>query len=85
MEHKKKKNDDRSDRNRFMLIATVLALVLIFGATLLSNMIVERERNDPFNMTASMIVSTNYAVAPLLMETSVAATEQFIKTRTVQP
>jgi hypothetical protein len=80
----KRKNDDRSDRNRFMLIATVLVLVLILGFAILVYTIVQNRANRPFSQTPIPFV-TNGAVATLLAQTESAGTEQFIKTRTALP
>lgn len=86
MEYRKKKNESRAeDQKRFIVIATLLILVLLFGLGLLVYMIVVPRDDMGFNQTATNLLATNPAVITLLVETEIAATEQFIMTSTVRP
>ena len=67
-----------------MLIATVLVLVLILGFVILVYTFVQNKANQPFSQTPIPFV-TSGAVATLLQETEIAATQQFIMTRTALP
>jgi len=78
MEYKKKKNDDpQSQRNALILIAIFLLLVWMIGFVLFLQ--------RPFSQTATPLLSTNPVVITLIVQTSVAGTEQFLLTSTALP
>lgn len=88
-EHKKKKNDSKTqDQKRFMVIACILILVLLFGCGLLLVMLIPfgpAPHDGGFSHTWTSIAVTNQHLSTLIVQTDVAATEQFMLTGTVLP
>jgi hypothetical protein len=76
MEHKKKKNEpDRSDRNVFIGIG-ITCLIGLFVLLYAFNAFTRPNGDSDFGKTTTAIVATNNAVATLLEQTKIAATER---------
>jgi hypothetical protein len=77
---------DRSDR----IIFTGIGITCLIGRFVLmylfqSYFLCACQAHDTFEKTATSIVATNNAIATLIQQTNVAATEQFIMTSTALP
>lgn len=85
MEYKKKKNGaDHSDRRIFIGIG-ITCVIGVFVLLMLFNAFTTCGCSPSFNPTVTSIVATNNAVATLIEQTDIAATEQFMMTRTALP
>jgi hypothetical protein len=86
MEYKKKKNKrSAQDQCLFVVIVIVLIMALLFGLGLVAYLSIAPRNDMVFSQTATNLLATNNAVAELIEQTNIAATEQFILTGTALP
>jgi hypothetical protein len=87
MAHKKKKNGADQSRRNLMIRIGIVCLLALFFIWLLFKALMVCGCSDPdaFNQTMTAVVATNDHVATLIMQTNVAATEQFNVTNTPLP